>query len=204
MNVIYSDHIDLLVAALACGITRVGTIFIRHCRSDGEEAGFHGNSHQSGPEAEARSLEFNTWIGARVAELLQKMDGFVEADGTTLLDNSAVLWSNEISMFSSHYQLDMPTLVAGSAGGGLSTGDVIDYRQADATWTRGGPRLGRPYNQVLTTIMSALGLSPSEWELGGGPGFGHYDKIGHRYAKNGGWDRFIGAEREYLPHLHQA
>ena len=201
MDVIYADHVDLMVAALACGLTRVGTLFIRHCQSDGEEAGFHGNSHLSGPEAEAKSLVFNRWIAERVSHLLHRMDAFVEADGSTLLDHSAVLWSNEISMFSSHYQLDMPTLIAGGAGGRLRVGDVVDYRQPEATWTGSGPALGRPYNQLLTTIMSAMGLTQEDWELGGRPGFGDYRLIDHEYARNGGWERFRGRERDLLPHV---
>ncbi|MEM9194432.1 MAG: DUF1552 domain-containing protein [Myxococcota bacterium] len=199
MDDVYRDHIDILVAALACGVTRVGCFAIRHCQSNGEEGGYHGNSHQSGPEAEAKSLRFNTWVADRVAELLTRMDSFTEADGSTLLDNSAVIWSNEIAKGSQHNQFDIPVLMAGSACGRLRTGVVIDYHsRPDEQWAR-GVRLGRPYNQLLTTIMQALGLSPSDWELAGRPGFGDYQLMPHRYAR-GAWDKYAGTERDPLPH----
>ena len=198
----YEDHIDLLVAALACGLTRIGTLFIKHVRADGEEAGFHSNSHLSGPEAERTSAGHNGWIAERVAQLLTKMDAIVEPDGNTLLDNSLVLWGNELGDGGSHGQLDMPMLLAGSACGRIRTGVAIDYRSEEGvTWTTGGRRLGRPYNMLLTTAMAAMGLSPGEWELGDGPGFGDYQKLGHRYAKGGGWDRYASSLRDMLPHL---
>jgi len=200
LDVIYSNHIDLIVAAFACGITRIGTLMIRHGGSSGADDGFHGNSHKNGPDAERVSLGHNDWVGRKVAELLTKLDAIDEADGSTILDNSAVLWSNEIAMGSSHNQLNMPVLVAGGAGGRLRTGEVVDFRQDVATWTRGGPLLGRPYNQLLTSLMSAMGLGPGDWELGDGAGFGDYSKIGATFAREGGWDRFIGRENELLPH----
>jgi len=198
----YTNHIDLLVAALACGITRVGTLFIKHVRADGEEAGFHSNSHLRGPDAERTSASHNAFIATRVAELLSKMDALVEPDGNTLLDNSLVLWGNELGDGGSHGQLDMPMLLAGSACGHIRTGVALDYRSEEGvTWTTGGTRLGRPYSMLLTTAMAAMGLSHHEWELGDGPGFGDHQKLGHRYAKGGGWDRYADAHREMLPHL---
>jgi len=66
----YSNHIDIMIAALACGITKIGTMYCYHHASDGNDRGLHDVSHADGPEAISRSLEYNTWIANRFAEIL--------------------------------------------------------------------------------------------------------------------------------------
>jgi hypothetical protein len=197
----YSNHIDIMVAALACGITSIGTIYCYHHSSDGNDLGLHDVSHSTDPSAVARSLEYNTWIADRFAELLIKLDSVVEADGTTLLDNSAALWGNDIGICDNHYQFRYPVLMAGGLQGTLRTGEYIDYRSRPGRRWAGHEHLGRPYNQLLTTIMAGMGLSPEDWETPGSPGFGDYSIIGDSYA-DGAYDEYVGREREYLPHYY--
>jgi hypothetical protein len=206
-EIVYQNHFDILVAALACGVTKIGTVFCSHPQTDGEEGGFHGNSHGTDDAAARQSVAFNEFIGRRFVELCEKMDAFTETDGTTLLDNSIVLWGQEISNGNGHNNFDMPVLVAGSGGGRLRTGELIDYRaRPQRTWTRGSYyHLGRPYNQLLTTFMTALGLGPEDWELEGTPGFGDYQLMGHRYAfgpdgRGTAWQEYEGQERQLLPY----
>lgn len=199
-RVLYENHSDLMVAAMACGITRIGTMHIAQATDEGGHGTrYHGVSHKRDAESAAISLGYNDWVGRRVAELMTKLDSLEESDGSTLLDNSVVLWCNEISGGGTHDAFNHPVLIGGGAGGRLRTGEIIDYRQDDdVRWAR-GKVLGRPYNQLLTTIMSTMGLGQEEWELGEGPGFGSYWRIGHDFAR-GAWDHFVGTERELLPH----
>jgi hypothetical protein len=199
----YSNHIDIMMAALACGITKVGTMYCYHHASDGNDLGLHDVSHMSGPEAIDRSATYNDWISRRYLELITKLDSFVETDGSTLLDNSAALWATDIGICnnSGHYQFRHPVLMAGGLQGTLRTGVCIDYRTVPIQHWAGHEHLGRPYNQLLTTLMAGLGLSPEEWELPGRPGFGDYAVIGDPYAE-GAYDRYVGRERDYLPHYY--
>jgi hypothetical protein len=199
----YSNHIDIMVAALACGITKVATMYCHHHASDGNDRDLHGFSHHLNDDAPALHASCYDWISARYLELITKLDSVVEPDGTTLLDNSAVLWGNDIGICngSGHYQFRAPVMVAGGLQGTLRTGVVIDYRTIPMQKWAGHEHLGRPYNQLLTTLMAALGLTPEEWELPGRPGFGDYSCIGDPYA-DGAYDRYIGRERDYLPHYY--
>jgi len=196
----YSNHIDIMVAALACGITSIGTIYCHHHSSDGNDLGLHDVSHNTDASSAARSLEYNTWIADRFAELLIKLDSVVEDDGTTLLDNSAALWGNDIGICDNHYQFRSPVLMAGGLQGTLRTGEYIDYRSRPGRRWAGHEHLGRPYNQLLTSIMAGMGLSPADWETDG-PGFGDYSIIGDSYA-DGAYAEYVGAERDYLPHFY--
>ncbi|MEM9188267.1 MAG: DUF1552 domain-containing protein [Myxococcota bacterium] len=197
----YSNHIDIMVAALACGITKIGTLYCHHHASDGRDKGLHDVSHGNDAVSVARSLEYNTWIATRFLELLTKLDSVVEPDGTTLLDNSAALWGNDIAICDSHYQFRYPVLMAGSLQGALRTGVCIDYRSRPRRRWAGHEHLGRPYNQLLTTLMAGLGLEPGDWEMPGTPGFGDYSIIGDRYA-DGAYAEYVGRERDYLPHYY--
>lgn len=79
------------------------------------------------------------------ANLLQKLDSVKEADGTTVLDNTAVLWCGQIAK-GLHSLVGGRWLIAGSMGGALKTGhylkDVVNTKEAD----------------LFSTITSKLGL----------------------------------------------
>ena len=69
-----------------------------------------------------------------------------EADGTSMLDNSLVLWGNEIGEGSSHTYKDIPWLLAGSAGKHLKTGQYLAYDNV-------------PHNNLLLSVCHAFGMS---------------------------------------------
>ncbi len=97
-----------------------------------------------------------------------------------------------------HLSADLPIFVAGGAGGFLKTGYFLNFQKAGirkrliytptaeavplpycsvgkpCEYSVDFPDLGRPINELLVTFMTAMGLHPSEWELGGKEGFGDY------------------------------
>jgi hypothetical protein len=79
------------------------------------------------------------------ANLLQKLDAVKEADGTSVLDNTAVLWCGQIAK-GLHNLKGGRWLIAGSLGGALKTG----HHFKDVTVTKNG--------DVFSTITSKLGL----------------------------------------------
>ncbi|MEM7608503.1 MAG: DUF1552 domain-containing protein [Myxococcota bacterium] len=211
LSVVYRNHIDIMVAALACGATRVGMLWIPdHDESDSSQSDFHGWSHgldrgnDGGTDAasEASMLAANRWIAGRVSELLHKMDGIEGAAGETLLDRSAVLWSNELGGAQHHTNIGTPVVVAGGAGGRLRTGFSYDFRaRPRRLWANRNdfPPMGRPYNEVLVGLLTAMGLERSEWELAGA-GFGDYQGLEARYT-NGAYEEFIASRGAALPEL---
>ncbi len=210
LSVVYSNHIDIMVAALACGATRIGMMWIPdHDEADSSQSIYHGHSHgrdtggdgSTATEAQEFMLGANRWVADRVSELLLKMDS-VSLGSETLLDRSAVLWSNELGCAEFHQNMNTPVVIAGGAGGRLRQGHVYDYRHRPRKLWAGRndfPPLGRPYNNLLVTLLQAMGLSRSSYEHAG-PGFGDYQLLTHRYT-NDAYAAFVGREGEVLPDL---
>jgi hypothetical protein len=185
METVHSAMINLEVAALACGTTKIVMHSIVQGSSNQDED-LHGPAH-AGPGRNAQlsdppsaAATHKRWQMARVAELLTKLDAVTEEDGTTLLDNTLFIYANEDGD-GSHKHVDLPVLVAGGQGK-LRTGYYIDYRPRpffEGTWAR---PLGRPYNQLLVSAFHALGLAPQDYQRFGQRGFGPYDVAPHENA----------------------
>ncbi len=201
MKSAYSNHFDMIVAALACGLTKVATVEVRHYENNPNFLGsqFHDGTHVESSGQDAKSLVENSWIADRVAELFTKLNAIVEPDGSRLLDNTITFWGNELSCRQSIHRLEnMPVVIAGGQGR-LKSGWSLDYRQRPFRYYANRsdfPEVGRPYNELLISLMSAMGLSPADWEKNGQAGFGSYTKGGY-YNKE--YDAFLNNRRSPLP-----
>ncbi|MEM6991317.1 MAG: DUF1552 domain-containing protein [Myxococcota bacterium] len=199
-------QIDLIEAAVKCDRTRV--IVYQLCQASdtrefpwiaGSSGDHHGTSHlrySQADYAEQALGDINGWYGQQVAKVLTALD--TEEDpvtGATFLDNSLVYWGNEDAASGpqgdAHLQWGFPVMLAGSAGGAIQPGRHIDYRRIGTprlnpsgdsfpgydtlNW---GDYVGRPYNELLVSIVQAMGLSPAEYDVHGGPGLGEY-RISH-------------------------
>ena len=124
--------IDMMVAALACDQTRVASIQCSRSVSNvsypalGITEGHHDLSHFDDTDLTARDklIKINTFYAEQFAYLLQKLDAVKEPDGS-LLDNSLVLWMNELSKGNAHSHSPMPVILAGKAQGKLKGGRII-------------------------------------------------------------------------------
>ena len=119
------------------------------------------------------------WHASKYARLLSRLDSYVEAGGRTLLDNSVVMYTNELSDGRAHSFMDLPYVLAGSAGGYFKQGQYVLLGSAQNT---GGDDNTAPHNRLLNTIVNAMGIQ-SDWfgvaEGGGGQSMqgGVYDKL---------------------------
>ena len=59
------------------------------------------------------------------AYIVEKMDGIVEADGSTLLDNTILTYGSGLGDGSTHQYTDLPIVVAGSGGGRIKSGQHL-------------------------------------------------------------------------------
>jgi hypothetical protein len=97
----------------------------------GAPGGHHELSHHDDDPAKLAALTIiDTWEVERFAYFLERLDAVTEADGSTLLDNSAIFFSSEISDGNRHNHDDMPILLAGSGGGAWTTGRHVRYAGA--------------------------------------------------------------------------
>ena len=144
----------LAATSVTCGITRAVTIELI---DDGggnsltfpflsgvSGQNYHAIAHQ-GAGAAADKTTIDTWWYTQFASLLQILDSSAEGTGTAL-DNSCVLIANDMQEGNTHYDKNVPWLMAGSCGGFFKTGRVVEVNNA-------------PNNQLLTTILHAMGLT---------------------------------------------
>jgi hypothetical protein len=143
---------ELMVQAMACGLTRVGVIQASHHTSElimsrfaGTEMydpGFDMRSHQAshyGSSHDEQSREFvayraqRRWFVAQFAYLLGQLAARPEGEGT-MLDHTVCLLMSEVADGNTHLHDNLPLVVAGGAGGRISGGRLLDFgyrRHAD-------------------------------------------------------------------------
>ncbi len=130
-------HLDLLAAAFACDLTRVASVQystgfnrIRYPWLDDQGEG-HSLSHSGDSNEAAWEALTNraTWHAGEIAYFLDRLAEIPEGEGT-VLDNTLLLWGNEVSRGNSHSLNDIPYLIVGNAGGAVHTGRYIEYSGA--------------------------------------------------------------------------
>ncbi len=199
---------DMIVAALACGATRVASWTIMHHYSDidfsnnDDHAAGHESSHLPG----GIQAQHNRFSALRLADILAKLDALTEADGRTLLDNTIVYYANEDSL-GGHTHYELPIVLAGG-GGKLRMGQHYDFRPrplvpaefnvAAGTFQQ---QLGRPLNSLLVTLLQAMGLTPQDYQKFGKLGFGEYDRHFADHAAHYAPFKTDAAKNQPLPFL---
>ena len=99
---------------------------------EGVKGGHHELSHhENDPEKLAQYQRITTWHVEQYAYLLDRMKQIREGEGT-LLDNSMVLFGSALRDGNRHDPHDLPTVLAGRAGGTLSPGPAPRVRQGHA------------------------------------------------------------------------
>jgi hypothetical protein len=143
---------DLLVSAFACDRTRVASLqwsrsfsMIRHTWL-GSNEGHHTLSH----DANERSIlgDITRWYTQQLAYLLGELKKVPEGDGT-LLDNTLVVYCNELHTGWDHKAGPVPTITAGSMAGLVRTNRFVDVG-ADSPLT---------HSNFLVSLCHAMGLT---------------------------------------------
>jgi hypothetical protein len=155
-------QLDLLAMAFACDLTRVATVLYAGATSGqtfnwlGFGESHHSLSHEadSNTSAQNKLEQINHFYAEQLAYFLAKLDAIPEGDGT-VLDNTIVLWCNALAKGNTHSRRDMSFVVAGSGGGYLDTGRLVEFD-------------GRQHNDLLVTLANAYGVDIDRW---GHPGY---------------------------------
>ena len=148
-------QMDLAAAALACDQTRILTFQWSYSESEHlfQFLNVSGNHHAISHDFSSSGVNYDaynaiqTWYAGQVAYFLSKLDSYQEGD-RTLLDNTLVLWATEIGESTQHDLTMMPYVLAGSAGGQLQTGRVIDTSANR-----------RDNNQLLVSMAHLMGAT---------------------------------------------
>jgi hypothetical protein len=145
-------HLDLMLMSLTCDLTRVASIQWSYSAGGptftwlGHDKGHHDYSHDGDTLADSQNklAAINNWYAGRFFDLISRMDKIQEGD-KTMLDQSLVLWVNELSKGNIHSHGPMCYVLAGGAGGALQTGR---YLHVD----------GGMHNNLLVSCMNMMGV----------------------------------------------
>jgi hypothetical protein len=167
---------DLIAMAFACDLTRVVTFMseiplntqtnFSFCGVD--SSNYHNDiSHHGGDPAKLDGMQkVNTFYATQFAYLLGKLAAATDADGSSVLDNCAIIFTSEFGDGDDHYHYDLPVVLAGRAGGAFATGRHIRYA---STPDKGAGAIGTarradmPLANLYISIMQAFGLNVSSF-----------------------------------------
>ena len=166
---------ELLVAALACDLTRVGTFHFANAHSPtfpwlwsrnggpvvpAEFENWHAMVHadyQPGMEVAYR------WYMEMLADLLGRMAVTTDADGDNLLDTTLVVCASEYSS-GRHFTRSLPALLVGATGP-YAPGRWVDHMPTSPENFNGWTDSGVTTNQFLVSILHAFGFDDARFGL---------------------------------------
>ncbi|MEO5769976.1 MAG: DUF1552 domain-containing protein [Polyangia bacterium] len=145
-------QMDLMVAALQCGLTRVASLQWGNSNDQctypwlGINALGHDLAHNNGnvdSSGSKKQMVFN-WYAQQFAYLLGKLQGTAEGTGT-MLDNTVILWVSEFSDGNAHRADKLLWLLMGNANGYFKQGRVLDMG-------------GRSVSDLHVSLLNAFGI----------------------------------------------
>ncbi len=145
-------QIELLVNGFAADFTRVATYQITNSVGNarmnwlGIDEGHHGLSHEPDKNESAyeKLIKINTWYAEQVAYLAKRLAETPEPDGNgSLLDNTTIVWTNELGKGNSHTRDNIPFVFVGG-GLGFEMGRSLKFKDV-------------PHNRLLMSICEAMG-----------------------------------------------
>ena len=144
---------DMMTLAFWADATRVSTFMLDHGQSnryfnfvDGVQGTWHALSHWkdasgntedddgktswSSPEVKREQYNLVTqWHNEQVAHFLRRLKEIKEPDGSSLLDNSMILYGSSLADGHEHAAKNLPLLVAGCGGGAVTSGREVKFRR---------------------------------------------------------------------------
>jgi len=127
--------LDLIVLAFRMDKTRVITLMLNNDLSqmnfrfiEGVRGALHLDLTHNGkaPEFEAMYLKTNQFHARQFTYLVQRMKE-IDEGGTSLLDNSILMFASSLFDGDAHSAEQLPIVLAGKAGCALRTGRILDY-----------------------------------------------------------------------------
>jgi hypothetical protein len=147
-------QIELMVNSFTADFTRLATFQITNSVGGarmkwlGITEGHHAISHEPDSNAEAvdKLTRINAWYCEQVAYLAKRLSETPEPGGNgSLLDNTTIVWTNELGQGNSHTMDNIPFILVGG-GLGFQSGRCVKY---------GKQRV--PHNRLLMSFAHAFG-----------------------------------------------
>jgi hypothetical protein len=141
----HAEHVqlmlDMLLLAFQSDSTRVATLLIAGEGSNrtftdeiGITEGHHNlTHHQNKQDMIDKVKKIDLWYAQQLGKFLEKMNQTQDVDGHSLLHNSMIVYGSGNADGNRHTHTNLPILVAGSAGGRMTTGRYLKAEPAPLT-----------------------------------------------------------------------
>ncbi|MBM7116111.1 DUF1552 domain-containing protein [Archangium primigenium] len=148
-------QMDLMVSALACGMTRVASLQWSHTVAPqvftwaGSSEAHHELSHKDDANTAgiADFVRCERWFAEQFAYLLRALKARPDLEnGGTLLDSTLVVWAKELGDSRLHNCRSVPFVLAGGTDSGFRFGRYLRYTNAS-------------HQKLLTSVCQAMGVS---------------------------------------------
>jgi hypothetical protein len=161
---------ELITLAFSCDLTRVISFVFVMDSYPFNPINHAGSFHDEGAHAQNTVYlqAVKTWLFDQLAALVDDLKAVKEgATGTSLFDNTAIVFFDEFMNGGSHTHENLPVAIVGSAGGSLRTGGrMLEFPNRGST---GGDPDARSMSQLWVGLQNALGIAGDTF---GDPRFG--------------------------------
>ena len=163
----YEEHVrlmfDLMLMAFQTDMTRVFTFMVAREYSElvftmlGHTDPYHPTTHHRGnPGKIQRAGDINVYHAKLLGEFLAKLKNTKDIDGSSMLDNSMMVYGAGMGDADIHSQWNVPMALIGGGGGTLKGGRHIVYKE------------GTPFSNLHVAMLNRLGMETDSFggELG--------------------------------------
>jgi hypothetical protein len=150
---------DLIVLTLQCDQARVISFMIENGLSNrshpfiGATGGHHALTH-GGAATAGQLLALETWHAEQASYLAQRLKSVQDVDGTSLLDNTAMLILPDMGDGGPHDHENLAPVIVGRCRNTLSVGQSIHYPSA-------------PLGNLYVALLQAFGVSTNSFGIDG-------------------------------------
>ena len=143
---------DLMVLALKCDQSRVVTFMLENGLSSRSHpfinaiAGHHALSHDGSPDGRAALLRLEKWQCEQAADFATKLKAVTDVDGSSLLDNTALLLMPDMGDGNPHDHTNVAPALLGGCRGAIDFGKVVDFK-------------GAPLGNLHVTLLQMMGAT---------------------------------------------
>ena len=164
-----SEWLRLIAAAIRCDAGRIfgvqygydgHTGVAEGLFSSGSTGDLHTWSHSANTDPVAAQLmvEFNAYFSHELKAFMDALAAIPEADGTTALDHTLIVWGTSMSDGAVHSNRNAPFVLLGGGATNLKMGHYFNFGNWPAPKGKKEDHDGRPHNHLLVTILHALGV----------------------------------------------
>ena len=151
---------DLIALTFQCNQTQVITFMIENGLSGRSHpfidapGGHHGLTHGAGVDPVNQLIRLETWQAQMAADLAVKLKGMPDIDGSSILDNTAMLLLPDMGDGGAHDHTSVAPVIVGRCGGALNSGQSIHTA-------------GAPLGNLHVSLLRAFGVDTNTFGVDG-------------------------------------